>query len=85
MDNAAQFVSYLNVTRFLDKLQFEYNPVIQLSLQTLLLEEVEKSGLNLKRLDMVQRHIVEGIALQKALIGGLAADGRDVSSLPMIV
>jgi hypothetical protein len=30
----------------------------------------------------LQRHIVEGIALQKALIGGLAADGRDVRLAP---
>jgi len=78
MDNTAQFVSYLNVTRYLDRLQFERNPTVLTSLQTLLLEEVNKSDFSLDWLGTEQRYAVERIALQKALIGRSTTDGRDM-------
>ena len=81
MSDMAQFVSDLNVARFLDKLRVERNPALRASLRRLLLEEEEKLGSNLERLGRVQRHIAEGrrrITRQKALIERLEAKGHDV-------
>src|SRR5215471_10024272 len=68
----------LNVTKYLDRLQFERNPTVLTSLQTLLLEEVNKSDFSLDWLGTEQRYAVERIALQKALIGRSTTDGRDM-------
>jgi hypothetical protein len=81
MSNMAQFVSDLNVARFLDKLRVERNPALRASLRRLLLEEEDKLGSNLERLGRVQHHIAEGrrrITRQKALIERLEAKGHDV-------
>jgi hypothetical protein len=81
MNDMAQFVSDLNVTRLLDKLRVERNLVLRASLRRLLLEEADKSGFNLERLSRVRRHIADGrdrIARQRALIERLATNGHDV-------
>jgi len=81
MDSTAQFVSDLNVARFLEKLRLEDDPAIRASLQRLLLEEEDKFGRGADRIGNVQRHIAEGsrqIALQKALIARLRINGQDV-------
>ena len=81
MNETAQFVGDLNIARFLDRLQFEHDPTVRASLRRLLLEEEGKFGSRAGRLGMVQRHIAEGsrrIAMQKALVAKLTADGQDV-------
>jgi hypothetical protein len=82
MENTTQFVNDLNVARFLDKLRFEHDPATRASLRRLLLEEEDKLGRSIERLRKVQCHVAEGtrrIALQKALIARLRADGKDVT------
>ena len=81
MDETTQFVSDLNVARFLEKLRSEHDPGIRTSLQRLLLEEEDQFGRRLERLNKVHRNIAEGwrrIELQKALIAKLKADRKDV-------
>jgi len=81
MNETAQFVSDLNIARFLDKLRLEHDPATRTVLQRLLIEEEGKFGGSVERLSTVQRHIAEGnrrISLQKALVAKLAADGEDV-------
>ena len=80
MNETAQFVSDLNIARFLDKLRLEHDPAMRTVLQRLLIEEEDKFGGNVERLSTVQRHIAEGnrrISLQKALVEKLAAGGED--------
>jgi hypothetical protein len=82
MENTTRFVNDLNVARFLDKLRFEHDPATRASLRRLLLEEEDKLGRSIERLRKVERHVAEGsgrIALQKALIATLRADGKDVT------
>jgi hypothetical protein len=81
MNETAQFVSDLNIARFLDKLRLEHDPATRTVLQRLLIEEEDKFGGSVERLSTVQRHIVEGnrrISLQKALVAKLAANGEDI-------
>ena len=81
MDSTARIVSDLNVARFVDRLQLELDPAKRASLQSLLLEEEDKFGRRAERLSDVQRHLAEGsrrIALQKALIETLKANGQEV-------
>jgi len=81
MDSTARIVSDLNVARFVDRLQLELDPAKRASLQRLLLEEEDKFGRRAERLSDVQRHLAEGsrrIALQKALIETLKANGQEV-------
>ena len=81
MDSTARIVSDLNVARFMDRLQLELDPAKRASLQRLLLEEEDKFGRRAERLSDVQRHLAEGsrrIALQKALIETLKANGQEV-------
>ena len=81
MDSTARIVSDLNVARFVDRLQLELDPAKRASLQRLLLEEEDKFGRRAERLSDVQRHLAEGsrrIALQKALIENLKANGQEV-------
>ena len=81
MDKTAQFVSDLNVARFVDRLQLENEPTRRTVLQKLLIEEEDKLGRNAERLNKLQRHITEGnrrIALQKALIERHRANGQDI-------
>src|SRR5215467_10128400 len=81
MHNTTQFASDLNVARFVDKLREEHDPVTRALLHRLLLEEWNKSGFNLKQLGKLQRQMIEGgarIAIQKAVVETLAANGQDV-------
>jgi len=81
MNETAQFVSDLNVARFLEKLRSERDPGIRASLRRLLVEEADKFGRSAERLRNVQQYTAEGrhqIEMQKALIAKLKADGQDV-------
>jgi len=81
IDDTAQFVSNLNVARFVEKLRVEHDDATRPSLHRLLLEEWNKSGLNLKQLGKMRRQMIEGrarIAIQKAVVETLAANSRDV-------
>jgi hypothetical protein len=81
MDNTAQFVSDLNVARFVEKLRVERDPAIRASLQRLLLKELESLGFNCEQLGNVQRQIAEGrrrIEIQQAVAESLTANGQDV-------
>jgi hypothetical protein len=60
MDSTAQFVSDVNVARFVEKLQIEDDPAKRASLQRLLLKELENLGFDCKQLGNVQRQIAEG-------------------------
>jgi hypothetical protein len=81
MDSTAQFVSDLNVARFVEKLRLERDPAMRASLQRLLLKELEKLGFNFERLGNVQCQIAEGrrrIEIQQAVVERLTANGQDV-------
>ena len=81
MNDTARFVSNLNVARFVDKLRVEHAPATRASLHTLLLEEFNNLGFNLKQLGCVQRQVIEGrarIAIQIAVVETLTDDGQDV-------
>ena len=80
MDDTAQFVSSLNVARFVDKLQGEHDPATRALSHKLLLEEWNKSGFNLKQLGKMRCQMIEGnarIAIQKAVVETLAANSQD--------
>jgi hypothetical protein len=86
MNETAQFVSDLNIARFLDKLRLEHDPATRTVLQRLLIEEEDRFGGSVERLSTVQRHIAEGnrrISLQKALVAKLAANGEDIGPAEM--
>ena len=74
MDETAQFVSDLNVARFVDRLQLEDEPTRRAVLQKLLVEEEDKLGRNAERLSTLQRRI----GLQKAVIERLRTNGYDI-------
>jgi hypothetical protein len=81
MNDTDQFVSNLNVARFVDRLRVEPDPATRASLHTLLLEEFNNLGFNLKQLGCVQRQVIEGkarIAIQIAVVETLTANGQDV-------
>ena len=81
MVETAQFASDLNVARFLDKLRVEHDPATRASLHRLLPEEWSKRGFSLKQLGKIRRQIIEAsvrIAIQKAIVETLAANGQDV-------
>jgi len=82
MDTTAQFVSDLNVARFVDQLQWQNDPATRAVLQRLLLEEVCKFGFNLDQLSMVDRQISEArerIRAQKNIIERLKIKGHDTT------
>ena len=81
MDEMAQFISNLNVARFVDRLQLEDEPTRRAVLQKLLVEEEDKLGRNAERLSKLERHITEGnrrIGLQKAVIERLRTNSCDI-------
>ena len=81
MDSTAQFVSDLNVARFVEKLQIEDDPAKRASLQRLLLKELENLGFNCKQVGNVQRQIAEGrrrIEIQQAVVERLTTNVQDV-------
>jgi len=80
MDDTAQFVSDLNVARFVDQLRWQNDPAIRTVLQRLLFEEVCKFGFNWGQLSMVDRQISEArerIRAQRNLIQRLSIMGHD--------
>jgi hypothetical protein len=63
-----------------EKLRVEHDAATRASLHRLLLEEWNKSGLNLKQLGKMRRQMIEGrarIAIQKAVVETLAANSQD--------
>src|SRR6516165_8568675 len=81
MNDTAQFVSNLNVARFVDRLRVEHDAATRASLHKLLLEEFNDLGFNLKQLGSVQRQVIEGkarIAMQMAVVETLSENGKDV-------
>ena len=81
MVDTAQFASDLNVARFVDRLREGHDPATRALLHRLLLEEWNKSGFNLKQLGKLRRQMIASsarIAIQKAVVGTLAANGQDV-------
>jgi hypothetical protein len=81
IDETAQFVSDLNVARFVDRLRLEHDPTMRASLQGLLFKEMKNLGRDRKQLGNVQRQIAEGrrgIEIQKGVIESLAISGQDV-------
>ena len=80
MNDTALFVSNLNMARFVDRLRVEQDPAARASLHTLVLDELNNLGFNLKQLGSVQRQVIEGrarIAIQMAVVETLTADGQD--------
>jgi dihydropteroate synthase len=81
MDNTAQFVSDLNVARFVDRLRLEHDPAMRALLQGLLLKEMKDLGCDCKHLGNVVRQIAEGrrrIEIQNGVIESLTISDRDV-------
>jgi hypothetical protein len=81
MVDTAQFVSDLNVARFVDRLREEHGPATRALSHGLSLEEWNKSGLNSRQLGKLRRQMIASsarIAIQKAVVGTLAANGQDV-------
>jgi hypothetical protein len=81
INDTVQFVSNLNVARFMDRLRVEHDAATRASLHKLLLEQLNNLGFNLKQLGCVQRQVIEGsarIAIQMAVVETLTADGQDV-------
>ena len=82
MDATAQFVSDLNVARFVDQLRWQNDPATRTVLQRLLLEEVCKFGFNLDQLSMVDRQISEArqrVGVQKNIVERLRIKGYDTT------
>ena len=82
MDATAQFVSDLNVARFVDQLRWQDDPATRTVLQRLLLEEVRKFGFNLDQLSMVDRQISEArdrVRVQEKIIERLKIKGYDTT------
>jgi hypothetical protein len=82
MDATAQFVSDLNVARFVDQLRWQNDPATRTVLKRLLLEEVRKFGFKLDQLTMVDRQISEareGVRVQKNIVERLRIRGYDTT------
>ena len=82
MSDMAQFVSSLNLSRFVARLRVERDPTTRSSLHRLLLEEANNLAFNLGQLGSLQREVIEGrarIAIQIAFVETLTANGQDAS------
>jgi hypothetical protein len=69
-----------NLTKFTEQLATEFDSTKRASLINLLIEEVNKLGLGLEQLDIIDARIASGhrlIARQRALVADLAQDGHD--------
>jgi hypothetical protein len=80
MSDMAQFVSSLNLSRFVARLRVERDPTTRSSLHRLLLEEANNLAFNLGQLDSLQREVIEGrarIAIQIAFVETLTTNGQD--------
>ena len=80
MSDMAQFVSTLNLSRFVARLRVERDPTTRSSLHRLLLEEANNLAFNLGQLDSLRHEVIEGgarIAIQIAFVETLTANGQD--------
>ena len=80
MSDMAQFVSSLNLSRFVARLRVERDPTTRSSLHRLLLEEANNLAFNLGQLGSLQREVIEGrarIAIQIAFVETLMATRQD--------
>ena len=80
MSDMAQFVSSLNLSRFVGRLRVERDPTTRSSLHRLLIEEASNLAFNLGQLGSLQREVIAGrarIAIQIAVAETLAANGQD--------
>jgi hypothetical protein len=80
MSDMAQFVSSLNVSRFVARLRVERDPTTRSSLHRLLLEEANNLAFNLGQLGSLQCEVVAGrarIAIQIVFVETLTANGQD--------
>ena len=80
MSEMAQFVSSLNLSRFVAKLRVERDTTTRSSLYRLLLEEADNLAFNLGQLGSLQCKVIAGrarIAIQIAVVETLAANGQD--------
>jgi hypothetical protein len=71
MSDMAQFVSSLNVSRFVARLRVERHPTTRSSLHRLFLEEANNLAFNLGQLGSLRREVIEGrarIAIQTAVV-----------------
>ena len=80
MSDMAQFVSDLNLSRFVARLRVERDPATRSSLHRLLIEEASNLAFNLGQLGNLQHEVIAGrarIAIQIAVVETLAANGQD--------
>jgi hypothetical protein len=88
MDDTAQFISDLNVARFVDKLRLQRDPATRTVLKRLLLEEVRKLGFSLEQLSKIDRQLTESrarVRAQKNLIERLRTNGRDTEPAEILL
>jgi hypothetical protein len=82
MNDMAQFVSSLNLSRFVARLGIERDPTTRSSLHRLLIEEASNLAFNFGQLGSLQSEIIAGrarIAIQIALVETLAANGQNAT------
>ena len=82
MNDMGQFVSNLNMSRFVARLRVERDPATRSLLHKLLLEEANNLAINLGHLGSLRSEAIEGrarIAIQTAIVETLAANGQDAS------
>jgi hypothetical protein len=80
MSDMAQFVSRLNLSRFVARLRVERDLTTRSLLHQLLIEEASNLAFNLGQLSSLQREVIAGrarIAIQIAVVETLAANGQD--------
>src|SRR5215470_583906 len=80
MSDMAQFVSSLNLSRFVGRLRVERDPTTRSSLHMLLIEEASNLAFNLGQLGSLQCEVIAGrarIAIQIAVVETLVANGQD--------
>lgn len=82
MDKVTRFVSDQNIARFVEALNHETDAKRQGALRGLLIEEENRFGSRVERLELVERHLRGGamrIEQQKITIERLAAKGADLT------
>jgi hypothetical protein len=82
MDAAQRFINARTISLFIDLLRSERDPVGQAVLEKLLVEEEQRFGEAVERLEMVEQHIAVGERLIKRQVDTivmLKANGQDVS------
>ena len=80
MSGMAQFVSSLNLSRFVARLRVERDLTTRSLLHKLLIEEASNLAVNLGQLGSLQHEVIAGrarIAIQIAVVETLAANGQD--------